>query len=355
MTNDQTTEKNMINKAAILGVLAVSLVAMCVGFGGNAKAQEAKKSTANDSTEKEDSTKVDKDLLEYEAKSGISGNIKAVGSDTLNNLMALWATGFKDYYPNIEIVVDGKGSSTAPPALIDGTSDIGPMSRKMKSEEIDKFEKKFGYKPSYVAVAIDALAVYVNKDNPIESLSLKQIDAIFSKTRKGGHAENITKWGQVGLDGDWENLGVTMFGRNAASGTYGYFKKKACFKGDLQDSLKEQPGSAAVIQSTGTDRGAISYSGVGYKTAAVKFVNISKKGGDAYAPTAENCYSRKYPLSRYLYIYFNRAPGKDVKPLIKEFFTYVNSKGGQTIVMNNGYIPLKQEHVEKFAKTYNSK
>lgn len=342
----------MFNKFAIIGVLAASFVALCCGFGGNAEAQKASTLVAGDIEAKEEATKVDEALLEYEAKSGISGNIKAVGSDTLNNLMALWSTGFKGYYPNVEIVVDGKGSSTAPPALIDGTSDVGPMSRKMKSEEVDKFEKKFGYKPSYVAVAIDALAVYVHKDNPIESLSLKQVDAIFSKTRKGGHAEDITKWGQVGLEGEWENLGMTMFGRNAASGTYGYFKKKACFKGDFKDSVKEQPGSAAVIQSTGTDRGAISYSGMGYKTAAVKFVKLSKKGGEAYEPTAENCYSSKYPLSRYLYIYFNRAPGKEVKPLVREFFTYVGSKSGQTIVLNNGFVPLKQKHVDKFAKTY---
>jgi phosphate transport system substrate-binding protein len=301
----------------------------------------------------EEEVKVDDKLGKYEAVAGISGNISSVGSDTLNNLMTLWAEGFRKHYPNVNFAVEGKGSSTAPPALIDGTSDLGPMSRAMKDEEIDKFEKKFGYKPSYAAVAIDALAVFVHKDNPIEGLSLQQVDAIFSQTRKGGNTEDITKWGQVDLKGDWSNANIVLYGRNSASGTYGYFKSKALFKGDYKASVKEQPGSAAVVQSVSVDRNAIGYSGIGYKTAGVKAVPLSKNtGDDAYEATAENCYSNKYPLSRYLYIYFNRAPGKETTPVVREFFKFIHSVEGQEIVLKDGYVPMSKKLADKFADQY---
>ncbi|MCC7508057.1 MAG: phosphate ABC transporter substrate-binding protein [Planctomycetes bacterium] len=299
---------------------------------------------------------VDANLESYTAVAGISGNISSVGSDTLNNLMTLWAEGFRKSYPNVKFAVEGKGSTTAPPALIDGTADLGPMSRAMKDEEIDKFEKKFGYKPSYVAVAIDALAVYVHKDNPIEKLSLAEVDAIFSQTRKGGHSEDVTKWGQVGLKGDWQNGDIVLYGRNSASGTYGYFKEKALFKGDFKASVKEQPGSAAVVQSISVDRNGIGYSGIGYKTAGVRAVPLSKKAGDeAYEATDENCYSGKFPLARYLYIYFNRAPGKSATPVVREFFRFIHSKEGQEVVVKDGYVPLTKKIADKFADQYADK
>ena len=323
-------------------MVAAVLAAMVVAVAATMKPAQA-----------EDKVELDKELKSYEAVAGISGNISSVGSDTCNNLMTLWAEGFRKHYPNVNVAVEGKGSSTAPPALIEGTSDIGPMSRKMKDEEINKFEDKFGYKPSYVGVAIDALAVYVHKDNPVKELSLQQVDAIFSENRKGGHEEDITKWGQVGLDGDWSNLGVTLYGRNSASGTYGYFKKVALFKGDFKKSVKEQPGSAAVVQSVGSDRSGIGYSGMGYKTAAVRFVPLSKETGDvAYKATAENCYKGKYPLARYIYVYFNRAPGKEVTPVVREFLTFIGSTEGQDVVLKDGYIPLNQKMVEKFEDQY---
>lgn len=324
------------------GMVAAALAAMVVAVAATMKPAQA-----------EDKVELDKDLKSYEAVAGISGNISSVGSDTCNNLMTLWAEGFRKHYPNVNFAVEGKGSSTAPVALIDGTSDIGPMSRAMKDEEINKFEDKYGYKPSYIGVAIDALAVYVHKDNPVKELSLQQVDAMFSENRKGGHEEDITKWGQVGLEGDWSNLGVTLYGRNSASGTYGYFKEKALFKGDYKKSVKEQPGSAAVVQSIGSDRSGVGYSGMGYKTAAVRFVPISKKSGDeAYEANAENCYNGKYPLSRFLYIYFNRAPGKDVTPVVREFLTYIGCKEGQDVVLKDGFIPLNQKMVEKFQDQY---
>lgn len=287
--------------------------------------------------------KVDPKVTTYKKVSGISGNLSSVGSDTLNNLMAYWVEGFNKKYPNVKIQVEGKGSTTAPPALIESTSQLGPMSREMKNEEIDKFEKKFGYKPTKVAVAIDTLAVFVNKGNPIKSLTMQQVDAIFSKTRKGGHAKDIKTWGDLGLAGDAATRPLSLYGRNSASGTYGYFKEHALFKGDFKDTVKEQPGSSSVVQSIGSDRFAIGYSGIGYTTSGVRALPLAdekKNGGAAFAATYENALSGKYPLSRYLYVYVNKNPKKPLDPLTREFLKFALSREGQEIVVKDGFLPL---------------
>ena len=300
------------------------------------------------------SVKADKNLPHYKKVSGVSGNLNSIGSDTMNNLLALWLEGFKKYYPNVNIQIEGKGSSTAPPALISGTAQLGPMSRKMKNEEIDKFEKKFGYKPTKIGTSLDALAVYVNKDNPVKGLSLQQIDAIFSKTRRGGHREAITNWGQLGLKGEWSNRRISLYGRNSASGTYGYFKKHALFKGDYKDEVKEQPGSASVVQGVTEDRYSIGYSGVGYKTSGVKIVPLAKKdGGKYYDGSYKNVLSGKYPLSRFLYIYVNKKPNQELDTLLKEFLKYVLSYEGQQIVIKDGYLPLPAKAAAEQLKAIN--
>jgi len=219
---------------------------------------------------------VDPDIKSYTKVSGVSGNLNSIGSDTVNNLMTFWAEGFNRLYPNVKVQIEGKGSSTAPPALILGTAQIGPMSRAMKPTEVDNFERRYGYKPTQIRTSLDALAVYVNKDNPIKGLKFSQVDAMFSKTRKGGYREDITTWGKLGLRGDWANRPISLYGRNSASGTYGYFKKKALFKGDYKNSVKEQPGSASVVQGVTEDRYGVGYSGIGYKTSGVRAVPLVK-------------------------------------------------------------------------------
>ncbi len=288
--------------------------------------------------------KVDEALPAYRAVQGVSGTIKSVGSDTLNNLMTLWAEGFKRHYPNVQIEIEGKGSSTAPPALIAGTATFGPMSREMKQAEIDEFEAKFGYKPTALPVALDMLAVYVHRDNPIQGLSLAQVDAIFSKTRKRGAPQDITNWGQLGLGGEWANLPISLYGRNAASGTYGYFKEHALAKGDYKDSVKEQPGSSAVVQGVASDRGGIGYSGIGYKTADVRAVSLSERDGEPLVPAdPSHAYTGDYPLARMLYIYVNVKPGEALDPLRREFIRYVFSRDGQEQVIKDGYFPVTSE------------
>lgn len=285
--------------------------------------------------------KVDPALPMYKPSPGVSGRINSIGSDTMNNLMTLWAEGFRKFYPSVRVEVEGKGSSTAPPALIEGTATFGPMSRPMKPSEIDAFEKKFGYKPTAIGASIDSLAVFVNKDNPLSSLTLPQTDAIFSTTRKLLFAEDITKWGQVGLKGDWEQAPVSLYGRNSASGTYGFFKERVLGEGDFRNQVKELPGSATVVQAVASDKYAIGYSGIGYKTPDVKALALAKDGNaPAVEPTAENVYAGKYPLSRFLYVYTNFKQGTQLDPLRREFIKFIFSRQGQEVVVKDGYYPV---------------
>jgi phosphate transport system substrate-binding protein len=285
--------------------------------------------------------KVDPALPDYAKAAGVSGNLTSIGSDTLNNLMTLWAEDFKRLYPNVNIQIQGAGSSTAPPALTEGTANFGPMSRAMKDEEIAAFESKYGYKPTAVAVAIDALAVYVHKDNPLTCLSVPQVDAIFSATRKCGHNENLSKWSQVGVTGALAEQPMQIYGRNSVSGTYGFFKENALCKGDFKDSVNEQPGSASVVQSVTKSLNGIGYSGIGYRTSGVKALDLSAKtGGDCVSATPDNAISGKFPLARFLYVYINKNPSKELPPLETEFVKMVLSKTGQETVVKDGYIPL---------------
>lgn len=284
---------------------------------------------------------LDEALPTYEPVSGISGSLSSVGSDTLNNLMTLWAEGFKKAYPNVTISIEGKGSSTAPPALIEGTSQFGPMSRPMKAEEIDAFEKKYGYKPTEVKVAIDALAVFVHKDNPLKGLTLKQVDSIFSSTRKAG-GEDISDWGQLGLD-DWKGRALSLYGRNSASGTYGFFQEHALVKGDFKPTVKEQPGSSAVVQGVGGDQYAIGYSGIGYQTSGVRALPLSAEGGELHEASYEKTLTGDYPLARFLLVYVNKKPGEPLPKNALEFVKFVLSKDGQAIVEKDGYFPMPAE------------
>lgn len=318
--------RSKINKI-ILTVLSVTLMGL-VAFKGYAI------------------TQVDPSLTSYTKVSGVTGNLNSIGSDTLNNLMTFWAEGFKALYPNVNIQIEGKGSSTAPPALIEGTAQLGPMSREMKSTEQDEFEKKYGYKPTAVKVAIDALAVFVHKDNPTQCLSLEEVDGIFSSTFKRGGG-NLSKWGEVGGIGSWAGKPISLYGRNSASGTYGFFKETALKKGDYKTIVKEQPGSSSVVQGVSSDLGGIGYSGIGYLTSGVKAIALKGEDGNCYEANYENSLSGKYPLARFLYVYVNKKPGQPLDPLVHEFLKYVGSKQGQQVVVKDGYFPLPAEIVNK--------
>jgi phosphate transport system substrate-binding protein len=329
----------MASIISVFTALSLGGAALLPAQAGNVRAPKGVPQQAT--PPKKGPIQIDPKLPKYKKITQLRGELSSIGSDTLNNLMTLWAEGFSKLYPGIKIQIEGKGSSTAPPALIAGAAQLGPMSRMMKSKELDKFEKKFGYKPTRIPVAIDALSVYLNKDNPLTKLTLPQVDAIFSKTRRGGFPKDISKWGQLGLTGPWASRKIRIYGRNSISGTYGYFKKKALYKGDFKDSVKEQPGSASVVRSVGEDLYGIGYSGIGYRTSDVKLLKLAKKRGKSYyAPNPKNIYAGKYPLARFLFIYVNKAPNKPLQPLISEFLKYVLSKEGQKVVLKDGYLPL---------------
>jgi phosphate transport system substrate-binding protein len=310
-----------MNRSLAVGVFSGALV-----FSGSALA--------------EGPGEVDTGVPDYEKVMGISGNLSSIGSDTMNNLMALWGEGLAKHYPGIRIQVEGKGSSTAPPALIEGTAQFGPMSRAMKKEEIDAFEKRFGYKPTVFRVALDALAVFVHRDNPITGLTLAQVDGLFSKTRACGGSE-VSTWGDLGLQGDWANRPISLYGRNSASGTYGFFKKAALCRGDYRDQVKEQPGSASVVQGVTEDRYGVGYSGIGYSTSGVRAVLLAKSEGKSYEPADRaHVNDGSYPLWRFLSIYVNKAPGEEMTPLVREFLRFVFSQEGQRVVIKDGYMPV---------------
>jgi phosphate transport system substrate-binding protein len=294
---------------------------------------------------------LDPNLKAYAKVSGVSGNLNSIGSDTLNNLMTLWAEGFRKQYPNVKIQIEGKGSSTAPPALIEGTAQLGPMSRPMKGTEIDAFEKKFKYKPTAFPVSIDALAVYVNKDNHIKGMTMAQVDAVFSKSRRWGYKENVQKWSQVGVDGPLGSNAISIYGRNSASGTYGFFKEHALKNGDYKDEVKEQPGSASVVQGVTEDRAGIGYSGIGYMTSGVRAVPLAEKEGMPFVEAAQhNAENGSYPLWRHLYLYVNKAPNKPLDPIVMEFLKFVYSREGQQVVVKDGFFPLSEAVIEKELK-----
>ena len=282
---------------------------------------------------------IDPRYKDYQPISGVSGTLKSVGSDTLNNVMTLWAEDFKKIYPAVQIEVEGKGSSTAPPALIAGTSQFGPMSRAMRPAEIDQFEAKYGYKPTVIRVAVDALAVFVHKDNPLKCLTLGQLDGIFSITHNSGGAD-IKTWDQAGLTGEYAGKAISIFGRNSASGTYSYFKEVALANGDYKSTVKEQPGSSAVVQGIASDKFAIGYSGIGYKTADVKAIEVAGRDGVCQEPNQSNAYSGKYPVTRFLYVYLNKNPSAPLEPLRAEFLKFVLSGSGQKAVSKDGYFPM---------------
>ena len=295
---------------------------------------------------------VDPSIPSYTKGAGVSGNLSSIGSDSLANLMTLWAEEYKKQYPSVNIQIQAAGSSTAPPALTEGTANLGPMSREMKDVELQAFEAKYGYKPTAVPVAVDALAVFVHKDNPIKSLDIAQVDAIFSNTRLCGGEKDIKTWGDLGLTGEWASKPIQLFGRNSVSGTYGYFKETALCKGDFRGNVNEQPGSASVVQSVSQSLNGIGYSGIGYKTASVKAVPLSKKGGEAFEANEVNALAGKFPLARFFFVYVNKAPNKPLAPLEAEFQKMVLSQQGQQVVAKDGYIPLPAKIVEKTRKVH---
>ncbi|AUI85373.1 phosphate ABC transporter substrate-binding protein [Vibrio azureus] len=283
----------------------------------------------------------------YQPTTGVAGNLLSVGSDTLAGMTSLWVEKFESIYPNINAQIQASGSSTAPPALTENTAQFGPMSRAMRMREVEAFEKVHGYKPTALRVAIDAIGIFVHQDNPIKGLNFHQIDAMFSATLRCGESQFITNWRQLGIESDWSERNLQLFGRNSVSGTYGYFKSNALCGGDFKTRVNEQPGSASVVQSVASTISGVGYSGIGYRVAGVRLVPIAKSGQDYVRPTRENILSGRYPLSRYLYVYVNKDPDKPLSPIEAEFIRFIFSAQGQALVAKDGYVPITASFAEQ--------
>lgn len=331
---------NAIGAALRTAALCAALLAGCgdstspqpaTGSGGGAPsgAQADRGSQASAAV-----ISVDPALPSYRAREAISGSIKSVGSDTMNNLMAAWAETFKTFYPTVTVAVEGAGSNTAPPALVQGQAQFGPMSREMKQSEIDLFRDRFGYEPTLLQTAIDCLAVYVHRDCPLHEITLAQVAAVF------GTGEPMT-WGDLGVtDPAWAEKPIAVYGRNEASGTYVFFKERALGGRDFRGSVQVQQGSSGVVQAVATDPFAMGYSGIGYRTAAVRPLAISDGTGPAVEPSYGAALAGDYPLARFLYTYVNYDARAGLPPLVAEFVRVMLSREGQEAVVKDGYYPV---------------
>ena len=283
----------------------------------------------------------DRELPRYRPVEGLRGILSAAGSDTMLVLQTMMAEEFREIYPQVTIEIEGKGSSTAPPALIESSVQIANMSRRIMGREADAFTDRFGYEPVRIDVALDTVGVFVHRDNPIRSLTMAEIDSVFSQTRRCGDRPDVVEWGQLGLTGDWANAPISPYGRNAASGTYGFFKEHALCRGDFKDTVKEQPGSASVVQGVENDLYGVGYSGIGYATSGVRPVPIVVMEGEKpVAPTHENAANGRYPMARFLDVYVNKAPGRPLDRLTSEYLRFMLSAEGQDVVLRAGFHPL---------------
>jgi len=276
----------------------------------------------------------------------LTGNLSSVGSDTLGYLMTLWGEDFSRQSPGVNVQVQAAGSSTAPTALAAGAAQLGAMSRPMQIDERQLFTTRYGYPPLAVPVAMDALVVVVNQDNPLPHIDQPQLDALFSVTRLCGAHSVPLHWGDLGLEQDgWAKRSIQRFGRNSASGTWGFFKQQALCKGDFRSDVAEFPGSAAVVQAVAATPNSIGYASFGFHLSGVKTLPIVTASGDTVMPDAESIRSGRYPWSRPLYIYVNKAPGKPLPPLVDAFLHQVLSPEGQRRVTEAGYLPLSEQQM----------
>ena len=290
---------------------------------------------------------VDERLPSYESGAEVSGKIRIVGSDTLVNFVTMWSREFEAAHPGVEFDIEGRGSATGPPALIAGEADVAPMSRAMNESEIADFTAAHGYPPTEIRVGVDGLGVFVHADNPIDQLTLPQVDAIFSKTRELGYERSIDSWGQLAQIGEWKDAGIQKYGRDELSGTRGFFQATALSGGDFADDVTGLPGSAAVIHKVSLDPFAIGYAGISYRMPGVKAVAIARgPEGPYYSWGTARFFSSDHPLARIVNVYVNKAPDQDLDPALREFLIFALSRNGQELVLKDGYVPIPADVAE---------
>lgn len=281
----------------------------------------------------------------------LTGTLSSTGSDTLHNMMMLWRREFTTKHPQLNIQIQSSGSATAPVALLEGTASFGPMSRPMIAAEQQRFRKRFGYDAYAVPVALDMLALYVHQDNPIQHISMTELERIYAQNRRCSYQSAITAWGELGLSGAWQQRPIVIYGRNPASGTYAFFRQRTLCNDDFKNKVQQLPGAAAVVRAVSLSVNGLGYSGFGQQIAGVKMLAVSKdQNSAALLPSAEHALSGAYPLARLLYIYVNKAPDQPLPPVEREFMRFILSAEGQNLLLNDGLVPIPEALVQQISQ-----
>lgn len=284
----------------------------------------------------------------YALVEGVSGSLAMAGSETMRPLTERWAGELRRLYPGVTIKVEGLGSETGPVKLLERKAEIAAMSRRLTTQEIADFIKEFGYEPTEVPVAVDALAVFVHRENPIAGITLQELDAIFCLERRRGIKYPIDSWGLLGLHEDWFDAPIRSYGRNGLSGTAAFFKEHVCNGAELKPGMIESPGSASVVMDVSKDRLGIGFSGIGYRTSGVRPVPLAiAKGGRYVEPTFQAAIDGTYPLRRNLYLYVNKPPKAAPSSPVVEFVKFALSRQGQELVIKMGYFPLTTNEITR--------
>jgi len=275
-----------------------------------------------------------------------SGTLGTVGSDTMAGLMLRWGEALTTEHPDINVQFQASGSASAPPALLAGTTRIGPMSRRMTDEERDAFVERYGYPPLELRVARDALIVIVHRHNPLPAISLKDVDAIFSTTRACGSERSVSRWEALTPGDEGPSGPIALHGRNITSGTYGLFRQRLLCDGDFRPDISEYMGASAVVAAVGESYAAMGYSGYNHLTPSVRALPLATEQGNAVPPSETAIQSGEYPLSRYLYVYVNLPPGESLPSAERAFLDLVMSAEGQQITRAAGFVPLPLDALE---------
>lgn len=299
---------------------------------------------------------LDTQIQPYQLVSGLTGTLSIAGSDTMKPLTESWSADLRQLYPGLTIKAESGGSETGLAALLEGKVQIAAMSRRMSQQEVVEFKREFGYEPTEVPVAVDALAVFVHKDNPIEGLSLDQLDAMFSKERRRGLHYPIITWGDaLVLEEGWIDAPIHLYGRNGNSGTASFFKEHVLNGAALKNSMTTGAGSATIVLELTKDRFGVGFSGIGYQISGVRPIPLaSVQGGRYVEPSFQSAMEGSYPLRRNLYLYVNRPPKVAASPSLIEYVKFALSQQGQQIVLTHGYYPLPTPELNRLTMMWTS-
>lgn len=290
---------------------------------------------------------VDPSLPVYRPGEQLSGKITLVGSNTMSQVASLWIEGFRQFHPNVEFDNQIKGSANAVSSVIHEEATFGLLTRSIHPQEVAAFEQKFGHPPTVLTPTYEPIAVYAHESNPIEGLTIQQLDAIFSTTRLRGAAAAATTWGDLGLRGEWASRPIVLQGRSSDTGSVVFFREAVLAGGAYRRDIVDHPSNVDLVKGVAGDPGAIGFAGRTYMLPGVKTIPLSAGDGapcvDVHSVEATQ---GQYPLIRPLQLVVNQAPGADLPPLQREFLKYVFSRLGQEDVLRAGFQPISGRPAE---------